>query len=88
VLCDASVNLLVATDPLLAEAHGAALAAERCLAEARARANAAAFEAGWSASMAMSEAELMGLAVSAQRPPALAAVPVAPQLNHERGSSA
>ena len=60
LLCGASANLLLPTDPLLAEAHGAALAAEQCLDEARARASAA-FEAGSTAGVALDESDVLNL---------------------------
>jgi hypothetical protein len=69
VLCGASTNLLVASDPSLTEARGAALATERCVAEARERSASAEFASGWTSGVAMqSEVELMNFILGPMAP--------------------
>jgi hypothetical protein len=63
VLCGASTIWISDSDAFLLEARGVAAAAERCLADARARSDIAAFDVGWTTGVSLPETEALNLAL-------------------------
>ena len=63
LLCGASTLLLSSSDAFLLEARGAAAAAERCLADARACSNPDGFDEGWRSGVWLAEADALSLAL-------------------------
>jgi hypothetical protein len=62
LLCGVSTQWISASDAFLLEARGAAAAAERCLADARARSDFAAFDLGWTTGVSLPEPDAINLA--------------------------
>jgi len=63
LLCAVSTRWLSDSDAFLLEARGAAAAAERCLADARARSDLAAFDDGWTTGLLLAEPDAINLAL-------------------------
>jgi predicted ATPase/DNA-binding XRE family transcriptional regulator len=63
LLCGGSTQWMSVSDAFLLEARGAAAAAERCLADARARSNLAAFDLGWTTGVSLPGPDSINLAL-------------------------